>query len=214
MTARTSTAAFLVCALVLVVHAMGASTGVGAPAPLPVYRTAALTPEWVDLDDPAEPVHRVEPFGLTDQRGRTVTEADLDGRVTVVGFFFARCTSICPTLRTSLADVQAAFPRDSGVQILSHTVQPEHDSVEALAAYAAANGVDADRWRLLTGDRDAIYALARRSYFADVAGGGFLHTETLFLVDGQRRIRGVYTGTLPLEVEQLVADARALRAEA
>ena len=197
----------------LVTYAVAARDAEPTPA-LPVYRSADLAPEWVDLDDPTEPAHRVGPFALTDQTGRAVTEADLDGRVTVVSFFFARCTSICPSLRSNLADVQAAVAGDDGVQILSLTVQPEHDTAAVLAAYAGANGVDADRWRLLTGDRDAIYGLARASFFADVAEGGFLHTETVYLLDAERRIRGVYTGTLPLEVRHLIDDARALRDEA
>ena len=203
--------AFVAAVALLVTYTVAARGGTPSSPALPVYRSADLSPEWVDLDDPTEPSHRVGAFALTDQAGRPVTEADLDGRVTVVSFFFARCTSICPSLRSGLAEVQAAFADDDRVQILSLTVQPEHDTAAVLAAYAGANGVDADRWRLLTGARDTIYDLARMSFFADV---GFLHTETVYLLDGERRIRGVYTGTLPLEVEYLITDARALRAEA
>jgi len=205
---HTSTA---LIAVALVGAAVAFSASRPEPATLPVYRTADLTPEWVDLD--AAPAHRVGAFALQDQSGATITEADLDGAVTVVSFFFARCTSICPSLRSNLTRVQEAFANDGRVQILSHTVQPEADSVSALRAYAATNHIDPARWHLLTGSRDAIYGLARASYFADVAEDGFLHTETVFLLDGQRRIRGVYTGSLPLEVDRLIEDARTLSAE-
>ncbi|MEM0960979.1 MAG: SCO family protein [Bacteroidota bacterium] len=203
---RTRILAFLVTLTAGAAFAFGAEDS----RSLPAYQSADLTPEWIA---PAEARHAVGSFHLSDQTGADVTEADLDGRVTVVSFFFARCTSICPSLRSNLSDVQTAFHTDDRVQILSHTVMPETDSVDALGAYAGANGVDATRWRLLTGDRDVIYRLARESYFADVAEGGFLHTETFYLLDGQRRIRGVYNGTLAIEVAQLVSDAEALLAE-
>lgn len=71
----------------------------------------------------------------------------------------------------------------------------------------------------MTGDREEIYALARTSYFADEDLGfgkgtdDFLHTENFVLVDGQKRIRGVYNGTLPLDIRRLIEDIRLLKSE-
>lgn len=180
------------------------------PRSLPVYSTADLTPAWPTPGERAGD-HRVGAFRLVDQTGRPVTESVLDGHATVVSFFYAECTTLCPSLKTQLARVQDAFAGDAGVQILSHTVQA--DSVAALRAYAAVNGVRAPQWRLLTGPRETITALARTNYFAPVADDGSLHTETFWLVDGERRIRGVYNGTLAVDVDQLIADVRALRRE-
>jgi len=66
--------------------------------------------------------------------------------------------------------------------------------------------------------RKAIYRLARASYFADDSRGGsgaddgtaFLHTEKLLLVDGGGHLRGVYNGTQPHAVDQLIADLAVL----
>ena len=84
------------------------------------------------------------------------------------------------------------------------------DSIPRLNRYAKQMQLDTRNWWLLTGDRDEIYTLARRSYFADEATGynknnrEFLHTENCVLVDGKGRIRGIYNATLELEMEKLI----------
>jgi protein SCO1 len=180
---------------------------------LPVYRDAALTPEW----SAEGPEHRVADFALVDQAGDTGRARDLDGRVHVASFFYASCTRICRTTRGGLAAVRDAFRGDPGVVLLSFSVTPQVDSVAALRAYARAHGIASGQWHLLTGDAAVIRALARDSYFARLEednAGSFLHSETFFLVDGRRRIRGVYNGTLRLDVERLVEDIRRLKEEA
>ncbi|MEM6335004.1 MAG: SCO family protein [Bacteroidota bacterium] len=181
---------------------------------LPFYQSPARTPEWIS---PAEVTHRVGAFSLTNQDGRTITEADLEGRIYIANFFFASCSGICPTMRSNLAAVQAAFAGDERVLILSHSVLPAQDSVDNLRAYATINEVDSRSWHLLTGDQAQIYDLARRSYFADVSdaapvpGRDLLHTETVVLVDQHGRVRGLYNGTLKFDVQQLIKDVRTLK---
>jgi protein SCO1 len=189
----------------------------GRTEALPFYTSRDLTPRWISPRS-AEygRIHRIAPFSLVDQHGRTVTERDVDGKVYVASFFFTRCQQLCPILGNGLRRVQAAFAGDTGVAILSHSVTPEIDSVAALRHWAEMRGVRG-RWHLLTGDRAQIERLARRSYFVelrDTTGntqGTLVHTETLVLVDGRRRIRGVYDGSLPYDVNQLIADIRTLR---
>ncbi|HEX8695717.1 MAG TPA: SCO family protein [Longimicrobium sp.] len=190
------------------------------PRGLPFYRGPDLTPEWIAQDSPEyAAIHRVADFALTDQHGETVTARELNGRVTVASFFFTSCGQICPTLRSSLARVRDAFAGDTAVLLLSHTVVPEADSVGALAAYAHRHGIHGRQWRLLTGGREEIRRLARESYFVELddpggnTAGNLVHTETLVLLDAGRRIRGVYDGTLPYDVAQLIEDVRALEEE-
>ena len=79
--------------------------------------------------------------------------------------------------------------------------------------------MNANNWKLLTGDRDEIYRLARRGFFAGDSTGltstsdEFLHTENVILTDGKRRIRGVYNGTLRVEMERIFQDIQILRKE-
>ena len=196
--------------------ALGAGAAVGRPArpePLPFYRTPELAPEWIAPDAPGyAAIHRVADFALVNQAGDTVGAADVDGKVYVASFFFTDCRQLCPILRSGLRRVQDAFAGDDGVLILSHTVVPEADDVAALERYARANGVVPGRWHLLRGRRAEVERLARESYFvgafADTAAAGapLRHTETLVLVDGRRRIRGVYDGSLQVEIAKLIED--------
>jgi protein SCO1/2 len=41
----------------------------------------------------------------------------------------------------------------------------------------------------------------------------FLHSENFILVDKKLHIRGIYNGTLQLEIEQLIEDIKNLEAE-
>lgn len=155
--------------------------------------------------------HHISDFRLVDQLGDTLTLASVEGRIIVADFFFTTCGTICPKMTAQMERVQEAFRTDDRVVILSHSVTPEIDNVDVLAAYAELHGADPERWHMLTGDRAQIYRLARRSYFAcmEEGDGGpddFVHTENFVLVDPQRRIRGFYDGTQQAEVDRLVGD--------
>jgi len=183
---------------------------------LPYFNDTTLTPLWVSGDSVEAAIsHRAGPFSFVDQRGESTTEALLDGKVTVVDFFFTTCPSLCPKLTRNMLRLQDSLTGVSDAMLLSISVTPERDSVPVLAAYAEANGIDYDRWRLLTGTHSMVYGTARGSFFADVDTGprAFLHSETFYLLDGNRRIRGVYNGTLGTDIVQLVEDIRALETE-
>src|SRR5262249_22493120 len=104
------------------------------------------------------------------------------------------------------------------VVLVSYTVTPEDDTPSLLANFGRDRGIDPNRWWLVTGQREQIYSLARTSYFADderigAASGDasvFLHTEKVLLVDASRRLRGVYNGTQPHEIDQLIGDIQRL----
>nr|WP_240625846.1 SCO family protein [Spirosoma pollinicola] len=118
-----------------------------------------------------------------------------------------------------LKAVQDTFRNEPKVQLLSFSVTPWLDSVPQLRRYAKSKGINSTKWHLLTGNRSRIYDLARKSYFAEEAIGftkdssEFLHTEHLILVDQTRRIRGIYNGTLPLDIDKLIADIQTLLKE-
>lgn len=185
---------------------------------LPFYQSTAKTPEWITPGSAAwTEIHRVADFALTDQDGATVTSKDMDGKIYVASFFFTACRQLCPKLQSNLARVQQAFRDDSDVLILSHTVTPATDDAAMLQRYARVNGIVRGKWHLLTGPAAAINDLARNSYFAqppDSVNGvptPVLHSETLVLVDGQHRVRGVYDGSLMYDVERLIADIHTLK---
>lgn len=185
---------------------------------LPYYSTADFTPQWLNAKD-ADKVHEIPYFAFTDQDGRMVTKKTFDNKISVVDFFFTTCPGICKKLTSSLVKVQDAFKNDKDVMLLSHSVTPEKDSVAVLKKYAEDNGVISGKWHLVTGKRNEIYSIARTAYFADEDMGWkqdsttFLHTENILLIDKQHHIRGVYKGTIPAEINNLIADIKKLETE-
>ena len=199
--------------------ALGLCVAACGRSKLPFYRTSAMTPEWLSAADAGETsMHRVSQFALTDQHGARLTNASFAGKVSVVHFFFTGCRDVCPTTTRNIARL-LRDTHDERIQILSHSITPQADSIRALERFAEERGIRDRRWHLLTGDSTAIDSLARRSYFVrlgnDTTYGGrsIAHSETVLLVDGQGRLRGVYAGTLQLEMDKLKEDVDALLAE-
>jgi protein SCO1/2 len=184
---------------------------------LPYYNSAVFTPVWTTAAA-ARNMHRVPVFSLVDQNSDTVSGQTFRGKIYIANFFFTSCGSICPVMMKNLLKVQRAFPGDTGIAILSHSVAPWVDSVDRLKHYSEKYGFDT-RWHLLTGNKAYIYRLARQGYFAEEEPGytkdstEFLHTEHVLLIDPNRHIRGVYNGTLELEIDRMIADIRLLRDE-
>lgn len=187
---------------------------------LPYYNTADFTPNWYtkkQLD--TLKLHKISDFSFTDQDGKKVSNETVKGKIYVANFFFTICPSICPTMTQNLLAVHNTFKNNADILMLSHSVMPKTDTVAQLKKYANRWKIDTQRWHLLTGEKDEIYALARQSYFAEKEIGlqkdknEFLHTENAFLIDRNGYIRGVYNATLPLDIENLVKDIQVLKTE-
>lgn len=208
-------------ALLLVSSAIWISSckQVQTPAALPYYNAADFTPLFLD-ETAADSIvsHTIALFSFHDQHNQIISGQDLQGKIHVANFFFCSCGSVCPGMMENLKIVSDAFRNDKQIEFLSYSVTPWRDSVEVLRRYANEHHIDASNWHLLTGERALIYDLARRSYFAEEEIGltkdssNFLHTEHVFLVDGNGRLRGVYNGSLKLDMEQLITDVKALKA--
>jgi protein SCO1 len=179
---------------------------------LPIFNPADVNPELVDSTvQYIQKYHTIADFSFTNQNGKTITQKDYQGKIYVADFFFTTCGSICPIMTTNMVDVQKAFANNPKVMLLSHTVFPETDSVPALKSYAIKKGVNDQKWNLVTGDKKAIYTMARKSYLAVKLGKpselyDMVHTENFVLVDTKRRVRGFYDGTKKEEIQRLIED--------
>ncbi len=187
---------------------------------LPYYQEASFTPQWISPDSVyLKSYHRIPPFELINQNGEKFTEENLDGKIYVADFFFTTCPGICPKMTSNMALLQDEFLNDPEILLLSHSVTPKIDDVEVLKSYAEVKGINSDKWHLLTGDRETIYNLGRKSYFVEEDQGlekdidEFLHTENFVLIDKSRHIRGIYNGLNKTAVAQLIADIKTLKKE-
>lgn len=166
--------------------------------------------------------HTIGNFSFTDQEGKTITQNNVKGKVFVAEYFFTTCGTICPKMTAQMERVHKTYKENSKVAILSFTVDPDTDTVEQLNNYAKKHHADSKSWHFLTGEKEDLYALARKSFFVlkpaetenqgDV-GSDFIHTNNFVLVDKKMRIRGYYDGTSVKEVDQLIHDIQLLLEE-
>ncbi|MBN8652944.1 MAG: SCO family protein [Cytophagales bacterium] len=162
--------------------------------------------------------HTIAPFQFVDQDSAVITNADFKDQVYVADFFFTSCRTICPIMKTQMLRVYEATAEMPDVKILSHTIDPEYDTVALLHDFAERLGVTSNRWHFVTGVKDSIYKIAQTSYFATAMEDksepdGFIHSGAFLLIDKKQRIRGKYDGTKEAEVNKLIADIKKLRRE-
>jgi len=137
------------------------------------------------------------PFQLVDQNGKTITDADLKGRWSLIYFGYTHCPDACPTalndISIALADLGAK--RDE-VRPIFITVDPERDTPEALKAYVTA--FDAPILAL-TGTPEQIAKAAKgyRVYYAKhpEAGGDYSmdHSSVIYIMDPEGRFTASFT---------------------
>jgi protein SCO1/2 len=192
--------------------------------PVDVKKTIVNGEETVDTI-----YHTIPPFTFVNHLGDTVTEKNFEEKIYVANFFFATCRGICPKMSTQMLRVQEKFKDSQSLRLISHTVDPERDTVEALANYAEAVHANPGIWHFITGKKENIYSLAENGYFvtamdnkpglstdsmkalnAEQGPEEFIHSEKFILVDKEKRIRGYYDGTSTAEVNKLLEDIRML----
>ena len=189
-------------------------------ARLPVFHPKGMGINVELVDSTVQHVkknHKIADFKLTNQNGKTITQADYKNKIYVTDFFFTTCQTICPIMTDHMVQIQEKLKNNPEVMLLSHTVMPEVDSVPQLKKYALEKGVDDTKWNLVTGSKKEIYDLARKSYLAAKENPGdpygLVHTENFVLIDKRKRVRGLYDGTLQEDIDRLLGDIEKLQAE-
>ena len=163
--------------------------------------------------------HTVGNYQLVDQDSSEITPGTFEGKIYVADFFFTSCPTICPTMKTQMLRIYRRFQDESDFALLSHTIDPKHDTVAVLRDYAERLGIESGGlWHFVTGDQGEIYRLGQSDYMVTAgadsdAPGGFIHSGAFLLVDKNKHIRGVYDGTLADDVDKLMKDIDVLFAE-
>ena len=186
---------------------------------LPIFYPEDVKTGVVDGKEITDTIyHTIPPFKFINQNGDTITEKWLNGKIFVADFFFSTCPTMCPKMMTQMSKVNEEGQKIPDFLIISHSVNPEHDSVAVLREYAKLIHADAKNWALVTGKRKEIYDIGIDGYKLAVqedprAPGGFLHSEMFVLVDKSKRVRGYYDGTDSVSVKKLINDIKMLAAE-
>lgn len=162
--------------------------------------------------------HTIRNFSFVDQDSLEVTNKTFEDKIYVADFFFTSCRTICPIMKTQMLRVYDSTLNDPDVLLLSHSIDPEYDTVALLHDFAERLGVKSSKWHFVTGLKDSIYSIAQTSYFATAMEDksepdGFIHSGAFLLIDKQRRLRGKYDGTKEEDVNRLLADIERLKQE-
>jgi protein SCO1 len=115
-------------------------------------------------------LNEVQPFFFTSQDGKIISQKDVAGKVYVAEYFFTTCKGICPKMNNNMKEIYADFKDEPDFRILSHTVDPETDTVARMKCYADSMKADSKTWLFLTGRKDSLYRAARVSYLLDENG--------------------------------------------
>jgi protein SCO1/2 len=197
--------------LLLPLIALAISCGAPSEKTSEVVELPILGERYVD-DNQDTVYHSIADFAFVNQVGDTIRKEDMAGKIYVADFFFTTCPTICPVMKKEMLRVYEQFKGDPNFRILSHSIDPSHDTQVVLKDYAEKLGVpDAATWNFLTGDQEKIFEIGQTSYLTttmadDMEPGGFLHSGAFLLIDQQGRIRGVYDGTKTEQVDRLLAD--------
>ncbi|WP_139361684.1 SCO family protein [Spirosoma sp. 209] len=186
---------------------------------LPILSRREAVTKVVDGKSVTDSVYQTIPdFAFVSQYGDTVTAKAVANKIYVADFFFTSCPTICPKMKVQLKRVYETFKGNPDVMLLSHTIDPAHDSVAVLREFADNLGISGRQWLFVTGDRETIYDIGQNSYMVTAqqdssAPGGVVHSGAFILVDKQRHIRGIYDGTTQEGVDKLMNDINRLLAE-
>jgi len=175
------------------------------------YGLKWTVPGFSDVKLPV--LNYVQPFSFTSQNNQTITEKDVAGKVYIAEYFFTTCKGICPKMNTNMKKIYEDFKNEKGFLILSHTVDPETDTVARMKRYADSLGAGTGNWFFLTGRKDSLYRAARVSYLLDDPKNSdnkiedqFIHTQFFALVDKSGRVRKIYDGLKKEELDDLEKD--------
>jgi protein SCO1 len=202
---------FLTKGLVILTLATASACIEKREAPLPIYGER-------DVQNGDTIYHKIQSFKFINQDSQIVTNETFKGKIYVADFFFTSCRTICPIMKTQMHRIYDSIQNDPDVLILSHTIDPEFDTVALLHDFADRLGVKSSKWHFVTGVKDSIYNVAQKSYFSIAAEDnsepdGFIHSGAFLLIDKEQRIRGKYDGTKEEEVNRLMGDIQKLKAE-
>lgn len=187
---------------------------------LPFFAKKDLEPFWEKEEKDISPrAIQIPNFQLTNQENKTFTTDQMRGKLTVVSFFYTLCHGICPNIVEQLKKVQDAYLNDPNIIIVSYSITPDLDKADVLKNYAKEKKIQSSKWNLLTGKREVIYDLARQSFQADteasdkMSENDFVHSENIYLLDSNIRLRGIYNGIRTNSVQKLIEDIALLRKE-
>ncbi|WP_296704946.1 SCO family protein [Algoriphagus sp.] len=206
----------LVCILLIPVLIFMFLRGFGTNTyDIPIYYQTGTDNPFKECPTTDTTQHYIPDFSFVNQEGNPVGKNQMEGKITIVDFFFTSCPSICPVMSQEMERVNDMFRDEPRVQILSISIDPEFDTPEILNEYAGKHNAQAGKWDFLSGGKLETYQLAKCGFILPTLDGygvpdDFAHSDKFTLVDEEGRIRGYYSGTSREDVDLLMLEAKIL----
>jgi protein SCO1/2 len=186
------------------------------PQKLPILGNREAVTKTVDGKEVIDTLyHQIPDFEFINQDSVKVTQKDFEGKIYIADFFFTTCPTICPKMKTQMLRIYEKYKNNPKVGILSHSIDPRHDTPAVLREFMNNLGIKSEMWQMVTGDKAKIYEIGQKSYMVSATDdptqpGGIVHSGAFILVDKNRHIRGIYDGTEPAKVDRLMIDMEIL----
>ena len=127
-----------------------------AQEPLPILGRSTVSLQGDTL------LHSVGDYSFVNQDSVQVTPATFEDKIYVADFFFTSCPTICPTMKTQMLRIYDKYQDNPQVGILSHSIDPAHDTVAVLREYSQRLGIEnSDTWHFVTGTKEDIFRIGQ-----------------------------------------------------
>lgn len=160
---------------------------------------------------------RIAAFVGEDHRGAAVDPTMFRDRWTVVSFGFIHCTLVCPMLHSEIHRMAEKLA-DRGVRFVTFTVDPAHDTTQAMAAHVDQWAMPGDAWTFVRTDGDALSGVLAGLQLGGLSvdesnpivltGGetipNILHPTRFFVVGPDGSVRGMWRGSDPASVDAMI----------
>ncbi len=143
---------------------------------------------------------------MTDEDGHAFHSSELAGKVWIADFIYTNCPAECPMMTARMKKL--SLQTGPAVQLVSFSVDPDHDTPAALKTFASHYGA---HWTFLTGTPETVHLLAYNIFHVGDLIGKMEHSTKFALVDQQGYIRGYYSSLDQEGIPALLHDAQALQ---
>jgi protein SCO1/2 len=154
---------------------------------------------------------KVPDFQMTDSEGHPFDSASLNGKVWIADFIYTSCPDACPRMTSEMERVAHELAGEKNVELVSISVDPDHDSPPVLNAFAHQYGAPTSQWIFLTGTAPTIHQIAYTTFHVGDVIGKMDHSTKFIVVDKHGDIRGYYASMDPDSIQTMLSDVEALR---
>jgi len=126
--------------------------------------------------------------------GEALTLSKFEGQWYALTFVYTSCAGSCPLTTAKLKRLATALDKAGRpLPLVVVSLDPAHDTPEALAAYRKRYGLEAaTRWRVLVGEESQVRALTMLlgfKYARNAESGAISHDNTIYLIAPDGSVR-------------------------